>query len=293
LTRAQRESSRELLEAIAKLQTAAKTRYGDAIIEVSLGPDGLRGAVALPGQAEALRRLVGDLWPAARCQLLVLSTRHSRAALYPLAEPMEIWRRRPDQGGPERELTTELLPGDPPAELLAVRGGNYLVKATGEAVGWVAHTARFRFGPTQTLDCPGAAVVPRLGWDPEVVRQTALDLIGRPYVFGGTGGLGVDCSGLTWRAFLTAGVRLPRNSRAQRRTGERVRLAELGATDLICAVHRGPRRTSHVALSLGDGEVVHACSESHQVLRERLADFRTRYQVLTVRRVPGAVGTPR
>jgi hypothetical protein len=59
--------------------------------------------------------------------------------------------------------------------------------------------------------------------------------------------------------------------------------------DIICAVHRGPRRTSHVALYLGEGEVVHACSERNVVRREPLGDFRNRYQVLTVRRVPGAV----
>ncbi|MGH7698724.1 MAG: C40 family peptidase, partial [Candidatus Dormibacteria bacterium] len=143
---------------------------------------------------------------------------------------------------------------------------------------------------------PGKAWIegsPAPGWDASAVLSTALGLLGRPYVFGGTGAPGVDCSGLTWRAFLAGGVVLPRNSRAQRRSGERVPLAELRAADLVCAVHRSPRRTSHVALALSGEEVVHACSECHEVRREPLAQFLERYQVLSVRRLPGALPQPR
>lgn len=288
MSQAHFEAPKGVLEAIARMRAEATARYGEALIEVSVTPDGLRGTVALPAQVMELERLLAGLWPEAECRLLVLATRRARVALHPESGPLDIWRRPPDAGGEQRELTTQLLPGDPPAELLAVREGQYLVKAPGEAVGWVSRTARFRLGPALPPTPPGVAVVPADGWDPKVVRETALNLLGRPYVFGGTGGQGVDCSGLSWRAFLAAGVLLPRNSRAQRKVGDRVRLAGLGEADLICAVHRGPKRTSHVAIYLGEDEVVHACSECHEVRRERLAEFRNRYQVLTIRRVPGA-----
>lgn len=280
---------RALHDAIAQLRTEARSRYGDDLIEVRIADAGLVGSVALPAQAEQLAHLVAELWPGANVRLLVLATRRARVALYPDAAPIDIWRRRPsDDADGRQELTTQLLPGDPPAELLALRQENYLVRAPGEAVGWVPKTAHFRWGPPQLVSPP-----PGLPWDPEVVSKTALNLLGRPYVYGGTGGKGIDCSGLSWRAYLAAGVVLPRNSRAQRRVGERVRLAALREADIICAVHRGPKRTSHVALYLGDGEVVHACSEDSQVRREPLADFRNRYQVLTVRRLPGAVHSAR
>ncbi|MGH7643282.1 MAG: C40 family peptidase [Candidatus Dormibacteria bacterium] len=278
-----------LREAIDRLRSDAVIRYGDALIDVSLTEVGLLGTVALPGQAEGLMRLAASLWPQSSSRLLVLATRRPRVALYPDVEPLDVWRRRTGGVATPQELTTQLLPGDPPAGLLAVRNGQYLVKAPGEAVGWVEKTARFRFGAVPCLADPATGI----GWDPTVVRQTALDLLGRPYVFGGTGGQGIDCSGLSWRAFLAAGVLLPRNSRAQRQVGDRVRLAELQESDIICAVHRGPKRTSHVALYLGEDEVVHACSEWNLVRRERLGEFRDRYQVLTVRRVPGAIGHPR
>lgn len=284
---------RTLQQAIDRLRSDATGRYGEALIEVRLTQDGVVGTVALPGQAAELRRLVAQHWPGASCRLLVLAERRPRIALYPQGRPLDIWRRRP-HGDPDRqELTTQLLPGDPPAGLLAVRDDQYLVRAPGQAVGWVERDAAYRWGPALPEAKPGVATVPSAGWDPDVVRQAALGLLGQPFVFGGTGGQGVDCSGLSWRAYLKAGVLLPRNSRAQRTVGERVRLTELREVDLICAVHRGPKRTSHVALYLADDDVVHACSECYEVRREPLRDFRERYQILTIRRVPGAVTSPR
>lgn len=285
--------SGELVAAIAGMRAAAQARYGEALIELTVDRAGVRGTVALPAQAEELRRLLDEFRPTANAHVLVLATRRPRVGLYPEAEPLDVFRERPLGPHDERELTTQLLPGDPPAELLAVRAEQLLVRAAGDAVGWVPGTARFRFGPTARTSGDSLAAVPNHRWDPRAVREAAVNLLGRPYVFGGTGGPGVDCSGLSWRAFLAAGVMLPRNSRAQRKVGARVRLAELREGDLICGVHRGPKRTSHVAIGLGPDEVIHACSECHEVRREPLADFRARYQVLTVRRVPEALSPGR
>jgi len=269
--------------AIREMRQEARSRYGYALVEVAVSGATVSATVALPGQAEELRRLFQEVWPEAELRVLVLASRRARLALYPDSEPLQVWKRPVESPAAGGELTTQLLPGDPPAELLAVRGGQYLVRAPGGAVGWVSRAAEFRMRPN-----PVQGPCLQREWDPRVVLETALSLLGRPYVWGGTGGPGVDCSGLSWRSFLAAGVLLPRNSRAQRQVGDRVQLAELAAADLVGAVYRGPRRTSHVAIALGGGELIHACSERGQVRRETVGEFRERYRILTVRRLPGA-----
>ena len=276
-------SRQAVAQGLEELAARARARYGVPLVRVRVLPQGVMGSVGLSSQEQAVRQLVSASWPGAPTRLLVLAARRPRAGLYPAGRPLEVWRSPAGTAGREPELTTELLPGDPPAALLAAFEENFLVRAPGEAVGWVPRSATFRMGPPPE---PGAGSVP--SWDPAEVLACALEQLGRPYVWGGTGAVGLDCSGLVWRSFLQVGMLLPRNSRAQRLVGSRVRLAELEPADLVAAVSRGPARRSHVALALGPAEVVHACSERMVVRREPLADFRERYQVIAVRRLPGA-----
>ncbi len=268
-----------LAAALEELRRSARQRYGEAVLEPTPVPGGLRCSVALRTQGEEVRRLAQELWPAARCSVLVLSERPPRLLLEPRGEALQVWRR----ALPDGELTTQLVPGDPPAELLAVRGPRYLVRAPGQALGWVDRDARFGRRSGRLPARPEPA-----GWDPAAVLSRARSLLGRAYVFGGTGAPGVDCSGLVWRSYLSVGLLLPRNSRAQRRSGERVALGELAPADLVGAVHRAPGRSSHIALALDPRNVIHACRERGQVLAEPLDAFRERYQVVAVRRLPGA-----
>lgn len=266
---------------IATLAEEARRRYGLPLVRVQVLGRGVMGSVGLASQEEAVRRLMSGSWPSGEVRILVLAMRRARVGLGPGVLPLKIWRSPlpTERGG--RELTTELLPGDPPAALLAVFPDHLLVRAPGEAVGWVDRSPDLRFGP------PPAAFQSRASWDPELVLDSALGHLGRPYVWGGTGAEGLDCSGLVWRSFLEAGVLLPRNSRAQRLLGRRVRISELQPADLVAALSRGPARHSHVALALGPDEVVHACSETMAVRREALKDFQDRYQVVAVRRLSG------
>ncbi|RBY92128.1 NlpC/P60 family protein [Blastococcus sp. TBT05-19] len=84
--------------------------------------------------------------------------------------------------------------------------------------------------------------------------EVALSKVGLPYRMGASGPSAFDCSGLTSYAYAAAGVTLPRSSRAQSQIGRQVGRGELQPGDLV--FYYTP--ISHVALYIGNGQIVHA-----------------------------------
>jgi len=82
----------------------------------------------------------------------------------------------------------------------------------------------------------------------------ALKQIGDRYVFGADGMVNWDCSGLTMRAFQTAGVNLPHSSAAQSRMGKSIPFSQKKPGDLLFY----GRPVSHVGIYIGGGKMVHA-----------------------------------
>ena len=84
--------------------------------------------------------------------------------------------------------------------------------------------------------------------------------IGRPYVWGGMSPAGFDCSGFTSYVMKhAAGVHLSHSSRAQANEGHRISIEEMRPGDLIC--YGKGKSINHVAMYIGDGQVVHASTE--------------------------------
>ncbi|MCD0450985.1 NlpC/P60 family protein [Actinocorallia sp. API 0066] len=89
--------------------------------------------------------------------------------------------------------------------------------------------------------------------------RTALEYaykqLGKPYIYGGAGPTGFDCSGLTMRAWGAAGVALPHNAAAQFNltASKRVSFDNLQPGDLIFFSGLG-----HVGLYVGGGKMIHA-----------------------------------
>ena len=82
----------------------------------------------------------------------------------------------------------------------------------------------------------------------------AFKQIGDKYVFGADGMIYWDCSGLTMRAYQTAGVSLPHSSAAQSRMGKSIPFSQKKPGDLMFF----GRPVSHVGIYLGGGKMVHA-----------------------------------
>lgn len=91
------------------------------------------------------------------------------------------------------------------------------------------------------------------------ICQYAKEFIGNPYVWGGTSlTKGTDCSGFVMRVFQKYGVKLPRNSRAQASSGTTIKVSEAKPGDLI--FYAKGKTINHVAIYIGNGQVVHASS---------------------------------
>ncbi len=88
----------------------------------------------------------------------------------------------------------------------------------------------------------------------------ALQFVGNPYVWGGTSLTnGVDCSGFTMQVLKNFGVSLPHYSGSQAKMGKAVSSSEMRPGDLVFYANSSGT-INHVALYIGNGQVVHAAS---------------------------------
>ncbi|HEY7124400.1 MAG TPA: C40 family peptidase [Ktedonobacterales bacterium] len=155
----------------------------------------------------------------------------------------------PEEPGAEKEpdeaamlfLSTVLpladLSGHPDLLKVALPGGTF---------GWV------RAGDVAIR--PADQPFPQAGVD--TVIATAQRFLGTPYHWGGTTCQGIDCSGLVQLCFHVAGYHIPRDSRQQIAALDTEPVGVPAPGDLLFYAKEG--RIVHVALSLGDWELIHA-----------------------------------
>ena len=103
----------------------------------------------------------------------------------------------------------------------------------------------------------------------------ATQFVGNPYVWGGTSlTSGADCSGFTQSVYAQFGYSLPRTSYEQQNWGTEVSYADAQPGDLICY-------GGHVAIYMGNGQIVHASNSRDGIKISNDATYRT---ILSVRR---------
>ncbi len=89
----------------------------------------------------------------------------------------------------------------------------------------------------------------------------ATQFVGNPYVWGGTSlTRGADCSGFVMSVFANYGVYLPHSSGGQSGYGTKISASEAQPGDLF--FYGNGRRINHVAIYIGNGQIVHASSPS-------------------------------
>ncbi len=140
-------------------------------------------------------------------------------------------------------------------------------------------------GPDRAADVPPGSPerLPPAGSDVPLL-QTALTLIGSPYLNGGSTPAGFDCSGFTRWVFAQHGIDLPRESREQFGAGARIDADAVTAGDLVffSTVARG---ASHVGIALDDDRFVHAPSTRGVVRVERRSSVYWKKRYVGARRV--------
>ncbi|MET0251347.1 MAG: C40 family peptidase [Novosphingobium sp.] len=171
----------------------------------------------------------------------------------------------------DAEQTSELL-----------RGERFLVLeiAGSTAWGYCAHDRYVGYLRLADLGEP-VAIPPPPPPDGTEPAASAENLVGTPYVWGGRGGEGVDCSGMIQTIFARAGHALPRDSDQQAASAGTL----LGADDPLA---RGDLVffPGHVGILRDPGTLIHASLERGRVVVEQLAEVIDRKgPVSTVRRV--------
>ncbi|WP_344134329.1 C40 family peptidase [Luedemannella flava] len=90
--------------------------------------------------------------------------------------------------------------------------------------------------------------------------QFALRQVGKPYVWAAEGPNAYDCSGLTYAAYGSVGISIPRVSYNQYAGLQKVQLSQLLPGDLLffSTDPNNWRKIHHVAMYIGNGKMVHA-----------------------------------
>ncbi len=100
----------------------------------------------------------------------------------------------------------------------------------------------------------------------------AAQQLGTPYLWGGTGVGGFDCSGLAQAAFARAGVTLPRVAQDQYDAGPPVHAGSPVEPGDLVFFGDGPSAVEHVGIYVGEGEMIDA-PHTGTVVRFDVADW--------------------
>ena len=132
-------------------------------------------------------------------------------------------------------------------------------------------------------------------FDVDLLEQTAREMMGMPYLWGGMSAKAADCSGFVRLVYFANGILLPRDASQQARTGRTLdveRWRENARKGDLIFIGKRPGRVSHVGIYLDHGHYIH-CSGRVKVnsLVAGDDDCIDDYLYLSLVRIEGEVGT--
>ena len=103
------------------------------------------------------------------------------------------------------------------------------------------------------------------GKNGESIVSIAESMLGVPYVFAGSSSSGIDCSGLVMYCYAQIGVSLPHGAtQIWLHSGVSVPRSDIQPGDVVCYDYGS--YCGHVAIYVGDGQVIHASSTRGRVV---------------------------
>ena len=153
--------------------------------------------------------------------------------------------------GTSYSVITKLSNGTVVYVLESASNGWKKIKKSNGTIGWVSGSYLAN-GVVEQTSTPSTNKV-------QAVIDLAHKQLGKPYVWGAEGPNSFDCSGLIYYVYKNAAsITLPRTSSDQYSAGVAVSRSNLKAGDLIFSSTDGTGNITHVAIYVGDGQMIHA-----------------------------------
>ena len=153
--------------------------------------------------------------------------------------------------GTSYSVITKLSKGTVVDVIESASNGWKKVKTSNGTIGWVSGSYLAN-GVVEQPSTPSTNKV-------QAVIDLAHKQLGKPYVWGAEGPNSFDCSGLIYYVYKNAAsITLPRTSSDQYSAGVAVSRSNLKAGDLIFSSTDGTGNITHVAIYVGDGQMIHA-----------------------------------
>lgn len=165
-------------------------------------------------------------------------------ATHLVCEPVGLLRQAPQADAP---LVSRVL-GGTAVTVSRSEGGWHCLELYGGLSGWLPDD---HLRARDTLSQDTDAIRPQLVND-------AKQFTGIPYLWGGRSGYGLDCSGFVQLVYRLSGITLPRDADLQMLDGRAIEPPFQPGDLLFFGESGGHRRISHVGMSLGGWQMIHA-----------------------------------